>query len=62
MNKGLFYSGLGILIFQSLVGLFLLLSSMQISERTGNILVGLVFFGSLTIASVIMMLVGAFKE
>jgi len=62
MNKGLFFSGIGILIFQSIIGLFLLISSLSFTERTGNLLIGGIFFGSLTLASVTMMIVGAVQK
>ena len=62
MNKGLFFSGLGILVFELLGFLFYLTKDIQVSESTGNIIISGLFFGLLTIASIVLMIVGSLQE
>lgn len=64
MDKGLFYSGLGIFVMEILgAGIyFISKSGISISGDTLNMIVGAILLGSLSILSLTLMIVGAAKK
>lgn len=62
MNKPLFFTGLGIILTQTVVALFVYLNQFSVSEGTANMIVLITIVGSLSIASIVLMILGAIEN
>lgn len=62
MNKPLFFTGLGIILTQTVVALFVYLNQFSVSEGTANMIVLITIVGSLSIASIVLMILGAIEK